>query len=81
MKQIVFINHSWISPTIKRGWTLQLGRVAYDCCLSLSLEIQETLQSKVYTRITSFNMYHNFRERVLIKTQISEIYTFLLGHG
>ena len=35
-------------------------RANYDHCLLLCLQVQETLQSKVYTKVTSFNMYPNF---------------------
>ena len=38
------------------GWEATNGirvDVTYDCCLSLYLYIQETLQSKVYTRVSN----------------------------
>ena len=56
-----------------------LRKITYDCCLSLSLhlQIQEALQFKVYTSVTSFNMYLNFWEWVLSKTQNSGIYIYI----
>ena len=50
-------------PQRKTGY---YERVAYDFCLSLCFSTQET-------RVTSFNLYPNFWEWVLIKTQIAEI--------
>ena len=38
------------------------------------------LQSNVYNRVTSFNVYSSFSEWVLIKTWISKIYLFLTEH-
>ena len=33
MKQVVLINHDWISPTLEKGWELEfslLGRVQFS---------------------------------------------------
>ena len=86
VKQVVLINHSWLSLTIQRGWGWssvnspkswdggKFSSQKKERLLSLCLLIQETLQSKVYTRVTSFNKYPYFWEGVLVKSWILELY-------